>query len=75
MIGSVFLTLTGFGLAAFMVNRLYVLFTRKQINVHGITYSREHTPIMYWLEALMIVFGLLAGSVLGVAGATGLIFG
>lgn len=37
MLGNLLLALVGFGLAGFMVNRLYVGLGGRQINVKGIT--------------------------------------
>ncbi|WP_218018140.1 hypothetical protein [Sphingomonas azotifigens] len=69
MLGNLLLALVGFGLAGFMVNRLYVGLGGRQINVKGITYSRSSTPIMYWIVMAMAVFGLCFGLLIGGAGA------
>lgn len=47
MIANLLFALVGLGLAAFMVNRLYVGIRGRQINVKGVTYSRLPTPVMY----------------------------
>ncbi|WP_300117102.1 hypothetical protein [Sphingobium sp.] len=69
MFGNLLLALVGLGLAAFMVNRLYVGIGERQIKVKGITYSRSSTPIMYWIVMAMAVFGLCFGLLIGSAGA------
>ena len=56
-----FLAITAAGLTAFMVNRLYVLFTKHQINVKGFIYSRAEQPIYYWFWVGAATFGLGAG--------------
>ena len=53
--------LLSIGMASFMLNRLYVLFTKRQINVKGIIYSREQQPIYYWFWVAAVTFGLFAG--------------
>jgi hypothetical protein len=68
MFGNLAFALVGFGLAAFMVNRLYVGIGERQINVKGTTYSRSSTPIMYWIVMAMAVFGLCFGLLIGGAG-------
>ena len=69
MFGNLLFSLVGFGLAAFMVNRLYVGIGERQINVKGITYSRSSTKILYWIVMAMAVFGLCFGLLIGGAGA------
>ncbi len=64
MLGIIFLAITSAGLAAFMVNRLYVLFTKHQINVKGFIYSRADKPIYYWFWVGAATFGLCAGLIL-----------
>jgi hypothetical protein len=66
LFGIVFVLLTGF-----MANRLYVGLSRSQLNVKGITYSRERTPIAYWISMTMAAFGLLFGLVMCFAAAEG----
>lgn len=68
MFGNLLFALVGFGLSAFMVNRLYVGIGGHQINVKGITYSRSATPIAYWLVMIMAVFGLCFGLLIAWAG-------
>jgi hypothetical protein len=70
MLQIIAVALTSLGLAAFMANRLYVLFTQKQITVKGITYSRQRKPVSYWLIAVMATFGLLVGSAIFVISAS-----
>jgi len=68
MLGSLLLALVGLGLAAFMVNRLYVGIGKRQIKVKGITYSRSTTPVMYWIVMTLAAFGLCWGLFIGTAG-------
>lgn len=68
MVGNLLFALVGFGLAAFMVNRLYVGVGGRQINVKGVTYSRSSTPVMYWIVMAMAVFGLCFGLLIAWAG-------
>ena len=68
MLGSLLLALVGLGLAAFMVNRLYVGLGKRQINVKGITYSRSTTPVMYYTVMILAAFGMCWGLFIGTAG-------
>lgn len=68
MLGSLLLALVGLGLAAFMLNRLYVGIGKRQINVKGVTYSRSATPVMYWIVMTMAAFGLCWGLFIACAG-------
>jgi hypothetical protein len=68
MFGNFLLALVGFGLAAFMVNRLSVGIGQRQINVKGIAYSRSSTPIMYCIVMTLAAFGLCWGLLIGCAG-------
>jgi hypothetical protein len=61
MLQLIFLALVSGGLAAFMMNRLYVLFTQHKIDVKGFIYSREDSPIYYWFWVGAAIFGLFAG--------------
>lgn len=58
MLGSLFLAITSAGSVAFMVNRLYVLFTKHQINVKGFVYSRADQPIYYWFWVVAVTVAL-----------------
>jgi len=62
VLGIIFLAVTSGGLAVFMVNRLYVLFTNHQINVKGFVYSQTEQPIGYWFWVVAATFGLCAGA-------------
>jgi hypothetical protein len=53
--------------STFMANRLYVGFSRGQLNVKGQVYSRTNTPVFYWLVMSFAGLGLLFG--LGMVGA------
>lgn len=68
MVGNLLFASVGYGLAAFMVNRLYVGVGGRQINVKGVTYSRAATPVMYWIVMAMAVFGLCFGLLIAWAG-------
>lgn len=68
MVGNLLFALVGFGLSAFMVNRLYVGIGGHQINVKGITYSRSSTPVMYWIVMTMAGLGLCFGLLITWAG-------
>lgn len=68
MFGNLLLALVGFGLAVFMVNRLYVGVSERQINVKGVTYSRSSTPVMYWIVVVLAIFGLCWGLLIACAG-------
>lgn len=61
MLSIIFLAVTSGALAVFMVNRLYVLITKHQINVKGFIYSRTEQPIYYWFWVGAAAFGLCAG--------------
>jgi hypothetical protein len=68
MVGTLLFVLVGFGLSAFMVNRLYVGIGGHQINVKAVTYSRSSTPIAYWIVMTMAAFGLCFGLLIAWAG-------
>jgi len=56
------LFLIGFtAFATFMANRLYVGFSRGQLNVKGQVYSRTNSPVTYWLVMGFASLGLLCG--------------
>jgi len=72
MVGMILLILVSACLAAFMVNRLYVGFSQGELNVKGIVYHRNDTPIAYWLTMTMAAFGLLFGLGITIVGLIGL---
>ena len=43
----------------FLANRLYVIIRYHAITVKGVTYSKRDTPIMYWIEMILILAGLI----------------
>ena len=43
---------------AFLVNRLYVIVRYRAINIKGVTYSKADTPVMYWMQMVILVCGL-----------------
>jgi len=47
------------GLALFMINRLFVGLTHGEINVRGWVYTRESTPVRFWLTILFASLALL----------------
>lgn len=53
--------LVSIGMVVFTLNRLYTLFTKHQINVKGIVYSRAEQPIYYWFWVVAATVGLCAG--------------
>jgi hypothetical protein len=67
------LFLVGFAaFSIFMANRLYVGFSRGQLNVRGRAYTRFATPIAYWLVMLFAGLGLLFGLLMVAAGLSSL---
>ncbi|MFA5964673.1 MAG: hypothetical protein WC804_11705 [Sphingomonas sp.] len=40
---------------AFMCARVYLLLFRGELNVKGILYSRDATPVQYWLVLAMVI--------------------
>jgi hypothetical protein len=54
MIGDAIFLLVMWSVAAFMANRLYVIVRYRQINIKGAVYSRAETPIMYWIQMVLI---------------------
>lgn len=64
MIGNVLSLLVMWAVSAFLANRLYVIVRYRATNIKGITYSKAETPIMYWIEMVLLVFGLaMIGSI------------
>jgi len=74
LLGGFLLALVGFALAGFMVNRLYVGLTNRQLNVKGRVYSRASQPIAYWITMANATIGLILGIGIGLAGIV-LLFG
>ena len=54
MIGDAIFLLVMWSVAAFMANRLYVIVRYREINIKGAVYSRAETPIMYWIQMILI---------------------
>jgi len=76
LVSGIALLIVSFGLAAFMVNRLYVGLRDRELNVRGWVYSREKTPAKYWFTLAMATLALLFGVLLlvvAIAGVTGTI--
>ena len=44
--------------AIFVANRLYVIVRYGAITIKGVTYSRQDTPIMYWVQMALIICAL-----------------
>ena len=63
------------GLAAFMVNRLYVMAVYKAIDVKGQHYERASDPFQFWFFVGAACFGLLFGSTLFIASVAMLLEG
>lgn len=53
------LLLVSWIVAAFMANRLYVIVKYRSINIKGAVYSQSDTPMMYWVQMLTILIGLI----------------
>ncbi len=76
MVGNAIFLIVMWSVAIFLANRLYVIIRYRALNVKGITYSRRNTPVMYWIEMAILVFGFLmvAGiAVIVTLGSLGLI--
>ena len=58
MVGNLILLLVSWIVAVFMANRLYVIVRYGSIKIKGAIYSRSETPIMYWVEMVIIFVGL-----------------
>lgn len=64
MIGNAIFLIVMWAVSAFLANRLYVIIRYQAINIKGVTYSRVDTPIMYWVQMLLLVCGLaLVGTI------------
>jgi hypothetical protein len=64
MIGNLLFIAIIWAVAAFMVNRLYVIVRYRAINVKGVTYSKVKTPVMFWIVmALIIIANILVGGI------------
>ncbi len=72
LFGLIPLLLVACGLAAFMLNRIYVGLRDRELNVRGWVYSREETPAKYWLTIVMAGLGLLFGLLMLVVAIGGL---
>lgn len=59
MFGNFLLFVVSWITTAFLSNRLYVIIRYREITIKGVTYSKSSTPIMYWLQMLLIIAGLL----------------
>lgn len=58
MVGNAIFLTVMWAVSAFLVNRLYVIVRYRAINIKGITYSKADTPIMYWIQMVLLVWGL-----------------
>ncbi|HEX7655516.1 MAG TPA: hypothetical protein VF404_00820 [Sphingomonas sp.] len=67
MFMTIVLLVVSGGLAAFMVNRLYVLAVFKAINVKGQHYEKEANPFQFWFWVGAACFGLVFGTALFIA--------
>lgn len=59
MFGNVLFFVVMWAVTAFMANRLYVIVRYQAITVKGVNYSRSATPIMYWIQMLLIITALV----------------
>jgi hypothetical protein len=73
MFGISLLMLVSTGLAAFMVNRLWVGLTQRRLNVKGAIYDRASTPILYWTTMSIALLGLAFGLAILVLGLLALV--
>jgi len=58
---TLLLLAAGAGLAAWMVNRLYVLAVEQAITVRGQRFALTSDPVQFWLLVAAALFGLLSG--------------
>ena len=58
MVGNALFLMVMWAVSAFLVNRLYVIVRYRAINIKGVTYSKADTPIMYWIQMVLLVCGL-----------------
>lgn len=58
---------------AFMCTRVYMLLVRGELNVKGALYSREATPVQYWLVFAMAIIGTTFALLMAVVIGVGLI--
>jgi hypothetical protein len=54
MVGNAIFLLVLWGVSVFTANRFYVVIRYREINIKGAVYSKEHTPVMYWFEVVLI---------------------
>lgn len=59
MFGNFLLFVVSWITTVFLSNRLYVIVSYREITIKGVTYSKSSTPIMYWIQMLLIMAGLL----------------
>lgn len=57
----------------FMVNRLYVGLSQKQITIKGVTYARGRDTFWYWFTMAMAAIALAFGLALSFAGIAALV--
>lgn len=57
----------------FMVNRVYVGLTQRQITIKGVTYIRGRDTFWYWFVIAMAVLGFCFGLALSAAGLAALL--
>jgi len=61
VIGMLFLMIVAAGLVIFMINRLYVGLSQRELNVKGAIYARDRTPFLYWSTMTMAFLALAFG--------------
>jgi hypothetical protein len=59
MIGDAIYFVVIWAVTIFLANRLYVIVRHKALNIKGVTYSRDATPIIYWIQMIMIISALI----------------
>jgi hypothetical protein len=59
MLGDVLFFVVMWAVAIFVANRLYVIVRYRAITIKGVTYSRNDTPIMYWVQMALIACALV----------------
>ena len=58
MIKDALFLIVMWAVTAFLANRIYVIVRYRAINIKGVTYSKAETPVMYWIQMVILVCGL-----------------
>lgn len=59
MVGDVLFLAVMWAVSGFLLNRLYVIVRYKAVNIKGVTYSKADTPVMYWMQMVLLVCALI----------------